>query len=196
MSATVLTVLGVALAAAALAWVLRTFSSRSDETVRMPAEPDAPPAALEEPEDEAFTPRAGETIALSSDGLAFMPAARSVHLIVSGGARESIVAGDLVGARVTRGAPDHDPWRLEAIGRDGDYRAWRFETEDAARAALEMVQRVVRPGRDEEGEPRPPSDADYADALRREETIMAELALSSEPLGDEDDSRNRFEPGA
>src|SRR3990172_2697740 len=47
-------------------------------------------------------------------------------------AAEQLGRGDLIAARVKRGAPDHDPWRLEALGRDGEYQAWRFETEDAA----------------------------------------------------------------
>ena len=32
--------------------------------------------------------------------------------------------GDLIAARVRRGAPDLDPWRLETLGRDRDLTAW------------------------------------------------------------------------
>src|SRR5262249_41854541 len=54
-------------------------------------------------------------------------------------------AGDLVAARVRRGAPDFDPWRLEALGRDREYRAWFFETQDAGEAALALLtSRIVR----------------------------------------------------
>jgi hypothetical protein len=99
----------------------------------------------------------------------------------------------LVAARVTRGAPDHDPWRLEALGRDHEYRAWRFETEEAARAALALVEgRVVQPPRDRDGERVAVDDADFMAARRREEEIEAELATMSEP--DEEAGEPRGEP--
>ena len=82
---------------------------------------------------------------------------------------EHIDHGDLVGVRVKRGAPDFDPWRLEALGRDGDYRAWFFETEEGARAAMELLERVVRPPRDEDGEPYPPGPEDFEAARKRDE---------------------------
>lgn len=95
-----------------------------------------------------------------------------------GGPRfERLDAGDLIGARVVRGAPDHDPWRLEALGRDRDYRAWRFETEEAAQAARALVEAiVVRPERDEYDEPRPLVAADFEAAFREHEEIERELA--------------------
>ena len=88
---------------------------------------------------------------------------------------ERINVGDLIGARVKRGAPDLDPWRLEAVGRDQDYRAWFFETEEAARAALALLdRRVVRPLKDEDGDTRLLTPADF-DAAREldEETERA-----------------------
>lgn len=89
--------------------------------------------------------------------------------------------GDLVGARVMRGAPDVDPWRLEAIGRDGDYRALAFETEDAARAALDLLaRRVVRVPRDADGNAMPPTAGDFAEARRRDEETAALLASMPE----------------
>ncbi len=163
---------------------------------------------------------AGEIVAITSDGWAFVPDGHAVQLIppdsgesdvpvrseyttgnspqtdpeiqVMGGRGgpvhprthhptgswkpgQRINAGDLIGARVKRGAPDHDPWRLEAVGRDNDYRAWFFETEEAARAALALLdRRVVRPVRDEDGEPRILTPADF-DAAREldEETERA-----------------------
>jgi len=94
---------------------------------------------------------------------------------------EHIDHGDLVGVRVKRGAPDLDPWRLEALGRDGDYRAWFFETEEAARAAMVLLERVVRPPRDEDGEPHPPGPDDFEAARRRdEETEQALDAFDDE----------------
>ena len=104
---------------------------------------------------------------------------------------EHLTPGEIVGARVCRGAPDHDPWRLEALGRDGDYRAWRFETEESARVALDLItSRIVRPPLDEEGEPRQPGDEEFARAKAEQDALEAELAMGSEP-DDEPESRWR-----
>lgn len=186
MNATFLTLIGVVLAAAALGWALRAMASRSEEVVGLPA--DAGASAEEVNDVEEIAEDGRDPIPLSSDGWAFMPAARSVHLLLSGVKRDTIVRGDLIDARVKRGAPDHDPWRLEALGRDGEYRAWRFETEDAARLALHIVRRVVQPRLDGEGDVLPVADADYAAALSREAEIEAELARS---VGMPDDEESR-----
>jgi hypothetical protein len=102
---------------------------------------------------------------------------REMEQIVPRAQADQLVRGDLIAGRVKRGAPDHDPWRLEALGRDGEYRAWRFETEDAARAALALVSRsiVVAP-RDEDGAEVAMGDADFVEARQREEEIERELA--------------------
>jgi hypothetical protein len=69
---------------------------------------------------------------------------------------QSLQFGDLIAARVVRGAPGLDPWRLECLGRDRDYRPFAFETQEAARIACELLQsRIVSPPRDESGEPIP-----------------------------------------
>lgn len=129
-------------------------------------------------------------VAVTSDGLSFMPLAdrdrvllippltpREMEQVVPRAAPEQLSRGDLIAARVKRGAPDHDPWRLEALGRDHEYRAWRFETEDAARAALALVARsVVREPQDPDGSETTVGDADFAEARRREEEIETELA--------------------
>jgi hypothetical protein len=102
---------------------------------------------------------------------------------------EHLGAGDLIAARLQRGAPDHDPWRLEALGRDRELRAWRFETEEAARAALEMVERrIVRPPRGEDDEPVAIGDEDFAEARRIEEETEAELGSDWEE-GEDDPER-------
>jgi hypothetical protein len=102
---------------------------------------------------------------------------------------EHLGAGDLIAVRIRRGAPDHDPWRLEALGRDREYRAWRFETEEAARTAMEMVERrVVRPPRDEYDEPVAIGDEDFAAARRIEEETEAELG-SDWDEGEDDPER-------
>jgi len=93
---------------------------------------------------------------------------------------ETLASGDLIAARVVRGAPGVDPWRLEALGRDYDYRPFAFETQEAARTALELVQeRIVRAPRDEHGDDIPVGAEDFAVARRAfEET---EQALAMEP---------------
>jgi hypothetical protein len=86
----------------------------------------------------------------------------------------------MIAARVVRGAPGVDPWRLEALGRDYDYSPYAFETEEAARIALALVEeRVVRPPRDEHGDAIPVGAEDFAVARRQfDET---EQALAMEP---------------
>lgn len=99
---------------------------------------------------------------------------------------EHLTAGDLIAARVARGAPDHDPWRLEALGRDREFRAWRFETEEAARTALALLAgRIVRAPLDQDGEPVPPGAADFAEAERLAEEIERELATETGESGED-----------
>ncbi len=128
-----------------------------------------------------------DMIAVDSEGMAFVPDGDNVLLIPPPEAGEVTPArqhahhidrGDLIGVRVVRGAPDFDPWRLEALGRDFEYRAWFFETEDAADAARDVLERrVVVPPRDEYDEPKPPSARDFDEARRRDEET--EHALDS-----------------
>jgi hypothetical protein len=157
-----------------------TAASRSDEL------PEDGGAAV----DELIESLEGIPVAVTSDGWSFMPVAdrdrvrlippltpREMEQVVPRAQADQLARGDLIAARVKRGAPDHDPWRLEALGRDGEYRAWRFETEDAARAALALVSRsIVATPRDEDGAEVVPGDADFAEARRREEEIERELA--------------------
>jgi len=175
----------VAVAAVALLGVLmrRTGGSAAPESASGPPEPE--PGMEDDPED-----RPAEAVAVTSDGLSFMPlgdrdrvrlvpvpARREMEQVVPGTPAEQLTRGDLVAARVKRGAPDHDPWRVEGIGRDGEYRAWRFETEDAAAVALTLLaSRIVRMPRDEDGNEVTMGERDYAEARRRDEEIEAELA--------------------
>ncbi len=93
---------------------------------------------------------------------------------------EPLAPGDLIATRVVRGAPSVDPWRLEALGRDYDYRAFAFETEDAARTAMALIdERIVRPPRDGHGEPIPVGAEDFAVARRKH--AETEQALAMEP---------------
>jgi hypothetical protein len=128
-----------------------------------------------------------DIVAVDSEGMAFVPDGVRVLLIPpaeSGGITPNrqhtheIDRGDLIAVRVVRGAPDFDPWRLEALGRDYEYRAWFFETEEAANAARDTLDRkVVVPPRDEYEEPKPPTASDFEDARRRDEET--EHALDS-----------------
>ncbi|NOT35619.1 MAG: hypothetical protein HOP12_15855 [Candidatus Eisenbacteria bacterium] len=85
-------------------------------------------------------------------------------------------AGDLVVTRIRRGAPDLDPWRLEALGRDRDLQMWSFETREGAEVARTLLDaRVVRPPLDEHGEPIPFGDEDFFVAERELERTLNEL---------------------
>ena len=225
MNPTLLTIGGVVLAAAALGWLLRTVTSRSEDEITLEGGQLPPIGEVFDDEDD-LDPDA--VIALTSEGIAFIPAAHGVHLVPPGDTRdacapgdlgtsrdevtlaargaqfvnpktggvlascrpkETIAAGDLVGLRVKRGAPDHDPWRLEAIGRDGEFRAWRFETREAADAAASIVEPILRERRDDYGDPKPVTDADFEEAIRQEAMIEAEFGRPMEPFGEDEERR-------
>jgi hypothetical protein len=188
----------VAVAVAAVAYLMKAFGTK---------EPDAVEKLLEEVSETS-----GDLSALTSDGVAFMRRGDGIVMVPVGrpgdpelaflgereprhghahGAADSLIPGELIAARIRRGAPDHDPWRLEALGRDREYRTWRFETEEAARAALEMVEeRIVRPPLDEDGEPVRIGDADFDEARRIEEETERDLA-SGAAFDEEIDDRER-----
>jgi hypothetical protein len=199
-----LVVVGVALAA----WLLRRFSGdegidremlsgRAGEPGRV-----APPAPEpgEESEDEDAD-GADEIAAITSDGLMFIPFEQGVQMLIPASREQldeefatqavsrgrvagMLSSGDLGAARVVRGAPGVDPWRLEALGRDREYLAWAFETEEAARAALDLLERiVVRAPMDTDGEPLAAGAAEFAEARRVHEETEQELAM----MPDEDE---------
>lgn len=94
---------------------------------------------------------------------------------------ETLGTGDMIAARVVRGAPDSDPWRLEALGRDYDYRWFAFETQDAANTALSLIQeRIVRGPRDADGAPIPVGAEDFAVAKRQYAETEEALAMESD----------------
>ena len=192
----------VAVAVVALLSLLmrRAAGSRPAITAAPPPETDPDPAAIVDDLIESVGP-----VALTSDGWGFMPledrdrvrlvpplTPREMEQVIPRTPPEQLARGDLIAARVKRGAPDHDPWRLEALGRDHEFRAWRFETEDAARAALALVVRcIVRAPHDPDGGEITVTDADFDEARRREEEIESELASMPDVEESPDDSRRR-----
>lgn len=138
-----------------------------------------------EPDDDEF--EAAEVVAVTSDGFALVPDAFAVRLVPPHDEGEawksgstvrnrrgeralemSWHAGDFTGARVVRGAADEGPWRFEAMGRDGEYTAFVFETKEGADAALELFRsrKVVSHFRDEDGREIPPSAEQFDEARR------------------------------
>lgn len=94
-------------------------------------------------------------------------------------------AGDLTGARVVPGGVDEGPWRFEALGRDGEYMPYPFETRHGADAACRLFEHmgIVRLGEDEYGRPLPPPSAEqFAEARRVFLATMAELD-TDDPYG-------------
>jgi len=215
---TTTTAIIVLIAVALIGLLLRRGSSTPSDISQAP-----PPPPMDEPggsyayveEDDAdLDAESDETVAVTSDGWAFVPDGHEVqlvppresesdlgaltsdtspvHLDRSTGALEEMPrgralpqmkpgehldTGDLTAARVVRGAVDVDPWRLEALGREGEYRAWPFETQEAANAARDLLQqRIVRVPLDEDGSPRTPDEADYVMAIAMTEQGVADVA--------------------
>ena len=144
-----------------------------------------PPASEEDEVERVMAAAMGQSSETPLDGPGGVLGRDSRHRgSAPGKPGEHLDVGDLIGARVVRGAPDTDPWRLEALGREGEYRAWAFETEDAARTAHGLLERrIVRPPLDDDGEPSPPLDEDYATALALTQAGIADVA--TDPGDDE-----------
>jgi hypothetical protein len=196
-----LVVVGVALAA----WLLRRFSGdqgidremlsgQASERGR-----GAPPASesAPDPEDEEAD-ESDQIAAITSEGWTFIPFEQGVQLLIPASPEElaeeratravargrvagMLSCGDLGAARVVRGAPGVDPWRLEALGRDREYLSWSFETEESARTALDLLERIVmRAPMDGDGTPLAAGDAEFAEARRVHEQTEQELAMMPE----------------
>ncbi len=174
------TMLFLILVVGVAAWILRRYAVT---TVSTP--PEAGTGAGELHELDAFDDddESDEAAAVTSDGWAFVPHQRIVQLLPVGAeegwnAKTRLAPGDLIAARVKRGAPSIDPWRLEALGRDHDFRAWPFETEEAARAALKLVTELtVRPPLDRDGDPIPVGEEDFFVAQRKLDESAMESSL-------------------
>lgn len=102
-----------------------------------------------------------------------------------------LVAGDLIGARLVISEDPHQPaWRVEALGRDRDYRVWEFAGEHDARVALGMLSRRVVRRIPHDAGTWPPSGQDYVRALEQRNETERQLrdpepdwTWSASPLG-------------
>ena len=151
-------------------------------------------------DDDDDAGQQGQVIAVTSDGAAFVPDRHAVRLVppeeegeewkVGAGMKATNLrgqaalamswnAGDFTGARVVRGEADEGPYRLEALGRDGEYTTFVFETRDGADAAVKLLEthHIVRLGEDEDGRPMPPSPEQFAEARRIYQETEAALDL-------------------
>jgi hypothetical protein len=138
-------------------------------------------------EDEEDDQESVEVVAVTSDGYAMVPDKHAVRLVPPQEEGESWKAGttahsprgqraldmswhagDFTGGRVVHGAADEGPWRFEALGRDGEYTAFVFETREGADAALGLFQSrgVIRLGHDDDGHEIPPSPEQFAESRR------------------------------
>jgi hypothetical protein len=96
---------------------------------------------------------------------------------------------DFTGARIVPGVAGEYAWRLETLGRDGDFGFFPFATRAGAEAALELLEHydIIRRPVDEDGDPIPPSAEDFEEARSRYEETEAALAVDD----DDDDEPPR-----
>jgi len=198
-----------AIAAVVVVAMLLRAGKGGDETVPRPRPLEPPPSAEADPVEEALAEASAnaeedddgwdpdEVVAVTSDGYAFLPDVHAVRLLppdeegegwkagesaraarVNAAISASWHAGDFTGARVVRGGGE-EPWRLEALGRDGEFTLFVFETKEAAEAALRLFEKrdVIRLGTDDDGNPLPPSAEQFAEARRVYEETEQALAM-------------------
>lgn len=197
-------------------WLRSRGSSESGSegmsVVREPAPETPTPLAGDAPDADAAADSGeedddGQVIAVTSHGEALVPDRHAVRLVPpeehgeewkvaarmkSGNLRGeralsmSWHAGDFTGVRVTRGGEGEGAWRLEALGRDGEYTTFDFETREGADAAQQLFERhgIVQLGEDEDGRPMRPSAEQFEEARR----IYLETEAALE-LPDDEDAR-------
>ena len=132
---------------------------------------------------------AGDDAAVTMDGLAFIGDEHGVSLVPTPDPLapapgpilpvEFLRPGDFTAARVARGAPGVDPWRLELLGPEGEYVSFGFAVEEAAQVALHLLEtrEVMQYVADEEGRPLVPSTEQFEEAKRRRDETERLLAL-------------------
>ena len=175
-------------AVALIALALRRMSGGA-ETVPGSTTPPPPPGLDFEEDDDTL--EAEDAAAVTVDGIAFIGEEHGVSLVPTpdplapAPASRPIVpmeflrAGDFSAARVVRGAPGVDPWRLELLGPEGEYVSFGFDIEEGARAALDLLETraVMRYVEDEGGRPLLPSTEQFEEARRRRDETERLLAL-------------------
>jgi len=194
-----------------VALAMRAMGGQKSEGVT-PSMPPAPPTpeperARNEPDDDDDGDGEDDrlVVAVTSDGRAFVPDHHVVRVLPPTeegeewkvGARlkaalETVAIGagwspgDFRGARVVRGEYEEGPWLLEALGRDGEYITFPFESSEAANAAKDLFERldIVELGEDEDGRPMPPSAEHFAEARRIYLETAAQLELPDEESGE------------
>jgi hypothetical protein len=199
MNGTMLGALALVAGVALLGFLLR---GRRDETVTPPAgsattgdDPDdGDPTGADEPEwDES------DYAAVTSDGYAFLGEAHAVRIVATHPEErqepsaylpaigEKLSAGDFTAARIVRGAPGVDPWRLELLGRDGEFVRFAFETQDGAKTALTLLEErgVVRYALDDDDRPVAHPGEQFEEARRRHDEIAQELAMMPDETPEE-----------
>ena len=194
MSSSTLLAIGLIAGVAVLAMLLRR---QSESAPGLPASPPLDDLPSDSNADDAEW-EVGDAAAVTVDGLAFIGEEHGVSLVPTPDPAalapgpivpvEFLRPGDFTGARVVRGAPSVDPWRLELLGPEGEYVSFGFAVEEAARVALDLLatRGVMRHVADEEGRPFAPSTEQFEEAKRRHDETRRLLALGdgegAEPL--------------
>ena len=181
----------LAVAAVALIALALRRASGGAETVPGTTTPPPPPPIPGFDDEDDDTLETEDAAAVTVDGIAFIGEEHGVSLVPTpdplapAPASRPIVpmeflrAGDFSAARVVRGAPGVDPWRLELLGPEGEYVSFGFDIEEGARAALDLLETraVMRYVEDEGGRPLLPSTEQFEEARRRRDETERLLAL-------------------
>ena len=185
----------IAVAAVALfaLWLRRGGDGVATTPSLPPPSPSIDPDFDADDDDDLET---DDAAAVTVDGLAFIGEEHGVSLVPTPDPHaplpgkivpvEFLRPGDFSAARVARGAPSVDPWRLELLGPEGEYVSFGFEIEDAARAALELLETraVMTYVTDDDGRPLMPSAEQFDEAKRRADETERLLALGDAEGGE------------
>jgi hypothetical protein len=186
MKSTTLLALGMIAGVAVLALMLRRQGEPTPGPTALPPMDDLP-SGPDDDHDAEWEAR--DAAAVTVDGLAFIGEEHGVSLVPTPDPAspapgpivplEFLRPGDFTAARVVRGAPSTDPWRLELLGPEGEYVRFGFAVEEAARVALDLLEarEVMRYVVDEEGRPLVASTEQFEEAKRRHDETARLLAL-------------------
>lgn len=184
----------VAAVAALALWLRRQSESAPSMPAPSPRNDFPPDLGSAVDDDEEW--EVGDAAAVTVDGLAFIGEEHGVSLVPTPDPMSSAPGpivpieflrhGDFSGARVVRGAPDVDPWRLELLGPEGEYLTFGFAGEQAARGALELLESraVMEYVTDDDGRPIAPSAEQFEEARRRRDETERLLALGEAEGGE------------